>query len=209
VIYNDNIRRQRGGSSSKRTKHLKEAMKLVKEHFKPMPADKLATDIVEDMTSVMTNMTYWAGDRTRNMMSKSFTDVVKFITDIKEGNDANLALARLETVFPADWQQNVDSMRIANSVRQAFDNKQGVIVRVERDNSLTMVDLNTLQVTPCKSTYDLPTNYQEKITMLKLVDKNQPIEYVGVKFLRDFRTNGIESEHHCFFLIEGETYTTC
>ena len=56
-------------------------------------------------------------------------------------------------------------------------------------------------LTTVKSTDELPEMYQTKLGMLKIVEPNQPIESIGVRFAGDF--------DNCYFIVNGDILTTC
>jgi hypothetical protein len=100
-----------------------------------------------------------------------------------------------------EGQSRYDNLRIAKAVQHSFASNYGVCIRTEKDGTITVVDMNDMNVRmETTSTYDLPTNYQEKFAILKIMEYKQPIEHVGVKF---------EESPDLYFLIGGETITTC
>jgi hypothetical protein len=115
----------------------------------------------------------------------------------------------LLTSLGREWKDKLNDYRIAKAVTKAFVGNRGVCIRIETDGALATYDLTTKEFVEHKSTYDLPTNYQEKITMLKLMEEYQPIEHVGVWFEESTHDHRLRIEYKYFFLIEGETYTDC
>jgi hypothetical protein len=95
------------------------------------------------------------------------------------------------------------------SVRESFKSNRGAIVRLERDGSLTKVELKAIKDEPTiksmSSTYDLPPYYQEKLAMLKICQPQQPVDNVGIKFAKEVKGVVVTD----FFLVEGDTVTTC
>ena len=109
--------------------------------------------------------------------------------------------AELTEAMKSDGQSNYDNYGIAKAVQHSFGSNYGVCIRTEKDGTITVIDMGDMNVRmETTSTYDLPTNYQEKFAILKIMEYKQPIEHVGVKF---------EESPDLYFLIGGETITTC
>jgi hypothetical protein len=101
-----------------------------------------------------------------------------------------------------------DDYRIANSLLDKFTkHKDGVAIRIEIDGTINVVDIATTSMLyEVKSTYDLPDNYQEKITIAKILEHRQPVEHIGVRFEDSSRDN---PDKVYFYLVGGDTFTDC
>lgn len=208
IVRSDNIKRER--QSSVASKHLKVVMKEVKENFKPQDADKRLSDIQSSISVQLGRMVRNANTHVNSAISQAATEVMMFLHKFETADTKPTALPEeLTRKLGRDWKTLLDSARIANSVQTAFSQNRGVCVRIERDGKLAVVDLATMHLADCESTYDLATNYQEKITMLKLMDEHQPIEHVGARFEDWESFNGVRQDFQYFFLVSGNTYTNC
>jgi hypothetical protein len=197
-------------SHTKESKHLKEVMKVVKETFKPKSDDYQVENITQDVDRRAERLVSWARDHCRSAVTHSSIDVLEYLTNIHKGivNTNELPIS-LTSKLGNNWETYVENYRIASSVQTQFQQGYGLAVRIERNGTINVVDLSSRTLSPCSSTYDLPTNYQEKITILKLVEEDQPIEHMGFRFSVNRRDNGVENNYMYFFLIAGETYTSC
>ena len=193
-----------------RTKHLKLAMKTVKEHFKTKPLDKRASDMRDSIQNRIQRMTRNAQGNASSSVTNAATEVLEFLVsyDAMDPKPATLPKS-LHVNLGIGWRDKLNDYRIAQSVAEAFVHKRGACVRIETDGALATLDLATNDFVEHKSTYGLPTNYQEKITMLKLMEECQPIEHVGVWFEVSETDHRIRTEYKYFFLVGGETYTDC
>jgi hypothetical protein len=201
---------RRGRSNTKETKHLKEAMKVVKEAFKPKSASVLADSIANNVTGKAERIAGWAKDAVRQVVTGASGSIVTFLNAVHNGEAKTDKLpSNLLNSLGSKWQTHLDNYRIALSVSNHCDNGNGVAIRIERDGTMNVVDLKTKGLVACETTYDLPTHYQEKITMLKIVDEDQPIEHIGLRFVADEHCNGVRTTYDYFFLVAGETYTNC
>ena len=77
---------------------------------------------------------------------------------------------------------------------------RGIVIAVGRTGVLNVVDLKDLsKVTTVQSIYDMPINYQEKFGLLHIVDEEQAVENVGIKWTRT------QDECKSYFLVDGDT----
>jgi hypothetical protein len=200
TIKSDRIqtKRKAKGSSSKnikQTKHFKNAVKIAMDVFKRTEPNVIAGKIADEVNSYINSMINTAGSQARGFLGNHHADVLAYMTG------ASPMSAELTEAMKVDGQSRYDNYRIARSIQHAFVSKYGVCIRTEKDGTITVVDMNDLNVRmETTSTYDLPANYQEKFAILKIMDYKQPIEHVGVKF---------EDSPDLYFLVGGETITTC
>jgi hypothetical protein len=191
-------KRKAKGSSSKnikQTKHFKNAVKIAMDSFKRTEPNVIAGKIADEVNSYINSMINTAGSQARGFLGNHHADVLAYMTG------ASPMSAELTEAMKVDGQSRYDNYRIARSIQHAFVSKYGVCIRTEKDGTITVVDMNDLNVRmETTSTYDLPANYQEKFAILKIMDYKQPIEHVGVKF---------EDSPDLYFLVGGETITTC
>jgi hypothetical protein len=87
-------------------------------------------------------------------------------------------------------------------VYAAYEANNGIVIKLVHDGVMVVVDLtDKTTVKQLTSTYDLPSEYQEKLAILKIMENNQPIAGVGVKVEYDSAPY--------FFLPAGAIQTTC
>lgn len=213
VIYevtSDGIRKSRGSSrNTTSTKHMKLAMRAVRESFKRAEASLIAERLISDAENKVQRIQSWARDHARNVLLKSTEPVLSYLQSVDNGTaspGSGLPASLTQTMDPK-WKDYLRDHRIASAVNAKFEGKCGVVVRPMRDDTLQVVDLKTRELSVLKSSYDLPVNYQEKLTMLKIMEESQPIEHVGFKFSDNERINGVRTDYVAFFLIDGPTYT--
>lgn len=184
-----------GSKNIKQTKHFKNAVKIAMDVFKRTEPNVIAAKIVTDLGGDIQSMVNTAGAQGRGFLTGQYEAVLSYLTG------ATPMSPELAEAVKVDGQARYDNLRIAKAVQHSFMASYGICVRIEKDGTLTVVDMNDMNVRmETTSTYDLPTNYQEKFAILKIMDYKQPIEHVGVKF---------EESPDLYFLIGGETITTC
>jgi hypothetical protein len=199
-IKSERIKTKRNakGSNSKnikQTKHFKNAVKICMDSFKRTESNVIAAKIVDLVSDYINSMINNAGSQSRTFLGSHHSDVLAYMT-----GESPMS-AELVEAMKNDGQSKYDNYRIARSVQHAFVSKYGMCIRVEKDGTLTVVDMSDMNVRmETTNTYDLPANYQEKFAILKIMEYKQPIEHVGVKF------NDVPD---LYFLIGGETITTC
>jgi hypothetical protein len=192
-------KRRASGSNSKnikQTKHFKNAVKIAMDVFKRTEPNVIAAKIVTEIGSYIQSMLNNAGTQARGFVGNHHADVLAYMI----GATPTMSPELIEAM-KVDGQARYDNFRIAKAVQHSFVSNYGVCIRTEKDGTITMVDMNDMNVRmETTSTYDLPTNFQEKFAILKIMEYKQPIEHVGVKF---------EESPDLYFLVGGETITTC
>jgi hypothetical protein len=200
TIKSDRIqtKRKAKGSSSKnikQTKHFKNAVKIAMDVFKRTEPSAIAAKIVTEIGGDIQNMVNNAGSQASVFVRGHHETILSYLTG------ASPMSAELTEAMKTDGQAKYDNYRIAKAVQHSFTSNYGVCIRTEKDGTITVVDMNDMNVRmETTSTYDLPTNFQEKFAILKIMEYKQPIEHVGVKF---------EESPDLYFLVGGETITTC
>lgn len=190
------IKKQRGASNVVSTTNVKRAVTKCLEVFKPKQADEIVDKLVKDVEGDVSNM-IWRYDRHTPSLNPVEASILLLayakgepITIPKESADKLLA-----------GEEELNNARIAREVGKHFKNKFGAIVRLEYDGSLSFLDLAGEELKNLASTYDLPVNYQEKLAILKIMESEQPIEHMGVRFENSY--NNMKTS--LFFLVGGDT----
>jgi hypothetical protein len=207
-VTSNNIKGRRSNSIA--SKHMKVAMKAIKDSFKTAPLDERGEEIRKAVEYKLERIARNAASHVTSSMANAAVDVLTFFKDYDSLPEKPSTLPPTVTrKLSTEWRSRLDDMRIATSVLDKFSARQGACVLIERDGTLSTYDLATDVLTECKSTYDLPPYYQEKITILKVMGESQPVEHIGIKFEDSDHTHGIRRELEYFFLVAGETHTTC
>ena len=206
-VSSPKIVKSRGSADTRATKHYKKALKLATELFEKSPADVLAKQIHERVESYMRSMTQSAENHFEHSFYNPLAEIGMYLHKVKmEGPQPFPSI--IEPKFNKDWMERADNYRIANSLLYKFDNlKDGVAIRIEIDGTINVVDIATVSMLyEAKSTYDLPDNYQEKITIAKILEHRQPVEHIGVRFDDG---SADHPERAYFYLVGGDTFTDC
>jgi hypothetical protein len=199
------IKKARGRQrDTKQTKNYKIALATAISAFARTAPDIVAEEINNQLSSEMSSMIYNVQGQAQRYVEKNWRQVLTYLSAIREQGPISLT-AYLADTMAEKGDASASNLRIAESVKRDYGSKSGVVIRIERDDTINVVDVATNSIMlETKSTYDLPTNYQEKFTMLKIVESSQPIENVGVKFISE------TSKHKgIYYLVGGDTVTTC
>lgn len=208
VARSENIKRERAITIT--SKHLKVVMKEIREAFKPRSMEKRIEEVTDTISTQLLRMKRNATSHVQSSVQSAATEVLMYLHKLQSGNARSTELpSELLAKLGRNWETYLDSARISESVVADYNAKRGICVRIERDGKLAVVDLATDTLTEHDTTYDLTSNYQEKITMLKLMDEAQPIEHVGARFTDWNSENGVRCDYDYFFLVSGATYTNC
>lgn len=198
------IQKSRGDKHKKRTKNLKAALTLAKQVFVKSSVQAFTTKIYEAIRSRYGSL-IWQVENNYNSMCSSHSGLAfAYVVEMIDGSNAAMDPQLLQLIQSDRFKEARNNYRIAKTVKQSLEKCTGVIVYVDRKNKLTMADLEKVSLHKIESTYDLPKNYQEKYTMLKIMEFNQPIEGVGVKLSIEVE----DQKYECYYLKPGDTIIT-
>ena len=206
-VSSPKIVKSRGSQDTRATKHYKKALKLATDLFEKSPADVLAKQIHGRVEDFVNSMTRSAENQFEHTFYNPLADIGMYIYKVKQEGPQPFP-DDIASKFSKDWMQRADNYRISKEVQRKFnDLKDGVAIRIEIDGTINVVDIATVSMLyEVKSTYDLPPNYQEKITIAKILEHRQPVEHIGVRF------DDASSDHPdraYFYLVGGDTFTDC
>jgi hypothetical protein len=206
-VSSPKIVKSRGNADTRSTKHYKKALKLANELFEKSPADVLAKQIHTRVEEFMQSMGRTAENQFEHSFYNPLAQIGMYLHRVKQDGPQPFP-TELEPKFGKDWMQRADDYRIAHSLLDRFTkHKDGVAIRIEIDGTINVVDVATVSMLyEAKSTYDLPNNYQEKITIAKILEHRQPVEHIGVRF---DDASSDHPERAYFYLVGGDTFTDC
>jgi hypothetical protein len=206
-VSSPKIVKSRGNADTRATKHYKKALKLATELFEKSPADVLAKQIHERVETFVHGMAQTAENQFEHSFYNPLADIGMYLHKVKHEGPQPFP-TEIESKFGKDWMDKGDNYRIAKSLEHKFDKlKDGVAIRIEMDGTINVVDIATVSMLyEAKSTYDLPSNYQEKITIAKILEHRQPVEHIGVRFDDASQDH---PERAYFYLVGGDTFTDC
>ena len=206
-VSSPKIFKSRGNKDTRATKHYKKALKLATELFEKSPADVLAKQIHGRVEESMISMARSAENQFEHSFYNPLAQIGMYLHRVKQDGPQPFP-TELEPKFGKDWMEKGDDYRIAKSLLDKFEkHKDGVAIRIEMDGTINVVDIATTSMLyEVKSTYELPDNYQEKITIAKILEHRQPVEHIGVRF-DDASSDNPERAY--FYLVGGDTFTDC
>ena len=206
-VSSPKIFKSRGNKDTRATKHYKKALKLANDLFEKSPADVLAKQIHGRVEECVHSMHRSAEQQLEQCLYNPLADIGMYLHRVKHGGPQPFP-TELEAKFGKEWVDKGDNYRIAKSLLDRFTkHKDGVAIRIEIDGTINVVDIATTSMLyEVKSTYELPDNYQEKITIAKILEHRQPVEHIGVRF-DDASSDNPERAY--FYLVGGDTFTDC
>jgi hypothetical protein len=206
-VTSPKIVKSRGNTDTRSTKHYKKALKLANDLFDKSPADVLAKQIHMRVEESMISMARSAENQFEHSFYNPLAQIGMYLHKVKHEGPQPFP-TDIEPKFGKDWMEKGDDYRIAKSLLDKFEkHKDGVAIRIEMDGTINVVDIATVSMLyEAKSTYDLPNNYQEKITIAKILEHRQPVEHIGVRF---DDASSDHPERAYFYLVGGETFTDC
>jgi len=194
------IQQQRGMRNRKRTKHYKIALKTALDAFKEFPPDEIAKTMIADAGYRIMNLRQNANSLVTSCVNVTSVaaSVLEYLAEVQD----NGPQAFPPIIIDPKWRDHLSTYKIVDSVFRAWENRTGMLVKLQPSGVMTVVDLTIGEVVMVTSnTYDLPVEYQEKLAILKIMETNQAIEGMGVK---------VEDTHipH-IYMTAGAIETTC
>ena len=202
AITADSIKKERGPRNLKVAKDLNKAVKIALEHLLFPETQLLGKKLIELGFSKLDNL----------------HDFVRY--RLKDKGRAHSAMGIDVLVYFLEKARGVDIP--VPTAFQSFDDEvyklyaqylsTSDLIAKHRANALcivsTLVDgayasarcRDEMSYVRHETTYDMPTFMQEKVTMLKMMPKNEPLDHVGVKFVE---SDGLE----LFVITDGDTVT--
>jgi hypothetical protein len=189
-VTSGRIKNQIGLRNTKTTSLPAEALKTAVKVFNHTKSVAEIIDEIEKKMNTEVHSVRYNSTRNAERIGEDFLiDLLHYVTEVDatEGNALPLPTKVQIMLKKPNLRTLLDTAKIVSNVSEDFDARHGVIVREERDGSLTSVDLNDLlepaaRLARHRDTYGLPELYQTKLAMLKMMDYKQAIDSIGIKF---------------------------
>ena len=203
-ITSKRIIKTRGDKNSKTTESAKSAINIAKKYF-VRDSDGARAQSIFAAVKNKYNEIIWHYNQQFDYKARQLHDAaIRYLVDTVEGKEPTIDPAIVQHIKSESFTTAKDNYRIAQSVHKSLDSSVGVILYVDRNEKLTMVELDGTNLKKIESTYDLPKNYQEKYTMLKIMEYKQPIEGIGIKL--DLKVDDKEGDY--YYLVPGDVIIT-
>lgn len=203
-ITSKRITKSRGDRNSKTTESARSAIKIAKECFVRDTDSTRANTIISSVRSKYSDIIWHYNHRFDQKVTQLTGAALQYLIGTVEGEEPTIDPAVVQHIKSEDFRTAKDNYRIAQTVQKSLISGAGVILYVDRNEKLTVVDLGEPNIKKIESTYDLPENYQEKYTMLKIMEYNQPIEGIGVKL--DMKIDDQVGDY--YYLMPGDVIIT-
>lgn len=199
-IQSQRIQNQRGSRNKKHSRIYKKALGIALDAFAPIENGKIASDIIENAKYRVTSMAQSACSQAQRALQGNEIAFLEYIKEVTDVAPTPVPAGLLTAMGP--WRDKLTNHQIAASVRNAMDACTGMFLKLAPSGVMTTVALtDTTTATRIATSYDLPPEYQEKFTILKIMEFSQPIAGVGVKVK--------DGDDVYFYMTEGAMQTTC
>jgi hypothetical protein len=204
-VTSPRIKNRISPTNTKTTTNVGQALRSAVKHFaQTATSDETIGKAVDSINAELSNLGYTASRNAERIVGDSELLLVELAFAVHRGEPFDMN--RLRSVIDyTDADKLMNTTRIVRSVKEAFSAKSGLIVREERDGTLTAIDMSEARpsasrVSKLADSYGLPELYQPKLAMLRMLDYKQAVDSIGVKFL-------IENTNW-YYLAGGEIITT-
>lgn len=172
---------RKGRKSTKKTKHYKNALREALVAFAPFEMQEIAAKIVSCTDSMMTRIAERAKNQLAWALNPAQADFARYVLDVLDNGPRDVPTP-LFAKLPNGWRDKLNNHEVADSLLVAYRQDCGIVLKLTDSGDFTAVSLNAKLITmQGSSSYDLPPEYQDKFTILKMMEKDQPVARVGVK----------------------------
>jgi hypothetical protein len=206
TVYSPRIKNRISPRNSKVSKLPAEALKIAVKIFSATSSTaEVIAHVKQKMNTEIGGVRYTAVRQTERMGEDCLIPLMEFVMAANGGGMPTIGAELSKLVAKPNLDKMLNTARIAVTIDNDFKSGSGVVVREERDGTLTSIELDTkmfddARVRSLKDTYDLSELYQTKLAMLRILENSQPVESIGVKFT-------IENTNW-YYLTGGEIITT-
>jgi len=173
------IERSRKPRDEFRTVNEKAALRKALDVFIPAAAAGVADEIVANIRNMMDSVRYYAG---RKVPEFSQFEMATFLRDYKSSDTKIPIPSRLDAKLTDAALASINDLLIVDEIQAALNKSEGYALREEINDNITVVKISDKSILyRGPSTYELPEWMQSKVTILKLLEKNQAAKNIGCK----------------------------
>jgi hypothetical protein len=185
------------------TKLPAQALKAAIKCFSNAPSSvEIAEDILSKSSHSIASLHYSAKRQPERIGEEYTLALMQIATAAYHGEPVNQFISKIDALMKKPNLMNmIDTALIFDSVADCYENKSGVVIAEQRDETLLVVSLVDRDSSVARNTYELPELYQTKLAMLRMLDFAQPVQSIGVKL----KTN---TERTLYYMTGEEIITT-
>ena len=203
-VFSKNIKKTRGDRYTITTQKETVAVKTLLSKCKKVAPEKTQHDFVDAAQREILRCVYRATSTVAEDLDEGVIAAMEYFRERHLGKDLEIPKEVMAIFSKEQVSSNIDIARAVKGFRNETAADRGAVVKVELDGSLLVAHLGETAVKRYKSTYNLPVYYQEKLAMLRMLDSDQPVEHVGMRF----NPRGLDASYgadNLFFLVAGDT----
>jgi hypothetical protein len=202
IFYRDNklhvrsplISNERRPYNDFRTKSEKAALRKALEVFEPKGAGDVAHKVILQTKESLDSLKYAVNRKLPHIDSQ---ELVAFFREYKFSDTKVPIPASIDAKLTDSVIQAIDEYHIVTELHNLVRDKKGYALREDVNGGMTIINLLDESIFyRGNSTYDLPVWMQSKVTILKLLEKNQAARNIGCKTECDGYTY--------YFIVDGE-----
>jgi hypothetical protein len=202
IFYRDNklhvrsplINNERRPYNDFRTKSEKAALRKALEVFEPKGAGDVAHKVILQTKESLDSLKYAVNRKLPHIDS---SELVAFFREYKFSDTKVPIPASIDAKLTDSVIQAIDEYHIVTELHNLVRDKKGYALREDVNGGMTIINLLDESIFyRGNSTYDLPVWMQSKVTILKLLEKNQAARNIGCKTECDGYTY--------YFIVDGE-----
>jgi hypothetical protein len=180
ALESNTIKKDRGPRNQKVAKDMKKALTVALEHFVFPESNVLGKNLItngrERLGSLVEDLSY----RTRSGIRIDTMQVAVYFLELARGANP-LPPPKLQS-FDEEAYQRYDMYLVGSDIGKQFLANQAYVVQEMKDGSFACAkSTEENSYRRYENVLEMPEFMQEKLTMLKLIDKDSPLAHVGVR----------------------------
>lgn len=194
------IHKEKGAKDQKTTISLKKAIQIGLEVFKTnanILIKRYVTEAEQKTTVISMSAKRAAWGVTESSIAMRMAE---YMTEVFNAPEARIPIPSFFDDKLPKWTVLLNNMRVARTMETKVDTKKGAIVYAEKSGALSFIDLSSMELKKFENSYALPKNYQDKFLLLQMVEDDQAVDNVGVKWKREVPLEYLRG----YYLVDGE-----
>lgn len=180
ALESKTIKKERGVRNQKVAKDLKKALTIALDHFIFPESNVLGKNLIDTGREMLGSLVGDLAYNARSGIRIDTMEIAAYFLELARGSNP-MPPPKLQA-FDEDAYQRYDMYLVGSDLGNKFLANQVYVVQEMKDNSfacVTSAEENSYR--RYENISEMPNFMQEKLTMLKLIDKSSPLAHVGVR----------------------------
>lgn len=190
-IYSKKIEKYRGQSDVVSSSNPSTALKNALKYFKKTSDAEYAANLVESGTNLINECGYHRKYELSSVIRFGTRDMQMFFAEwaMQVKSNADTSKAFPENIVKVDFpklEACLEERKAHESVARSMDNKDGYLIEILHNESILVCKVHNHDIKTYRSFEDMPVELQGKFAVLKIANRYDAIDDIGVKLADSF-----------------------